>query len=487
MANPGKHIRSKEDSENYSSDSELEREANPNGIDKNISSDDGSEHSANCSDGSTHEESENESSASGRSSAYSTGSVSPPSDDDEPPAKMKETNPSRKANTTEQAHPENEKSEWMNKIENFLADLSKAITLSQPGTSQPAPVSPVADQSWNFSHEPSRAQGSYTTVRPEHINQFPSGIRPNKMWAEWYDFIENFEVAVSLHNANDPVYKVKLLYLSLGKELQSIVKAANLKPSLTDPHCYTAFVKNIENHLRSMTDTAAEHRAFLKMKQGRDESTVSFHARLMKNVKLCGYSSSDQSRFVRAQLMDGLRNKELVKAARTYNYDTNFIVQSSTRDEAYEAEIVEQALESNISQIGEGYGNNRKRNYDRQESGYPPAKYRRTSEFVQTPEHRPNQSRWGGSSNLQARVNQSNPRSNPRTQGRQTRCPRCNNVFHRNPQCPALSRTCDKCGKRGHFAVACRTGRRIQQIAKHSDVESSGEENPFNEKQVKQG
>lgn len=110
------------------------------------------------------------------------------------------------------------------------------------------------------------------------------------MWAEWFDFIENFELALSLHHGNDPVYKVKLLYLSLGQELQTIVKAANLRPSLTDAHCYTAFVKNIENHLRSMTDIAAEHQAFLKMKQGKDESTVAFHARLLKGAKLCDYA-----------------------------------------------------------------------------------------------------------------------------------------------------------------------------------------------------
>lgn len=303
------------------------------------------------------------------------------------------------------------------------------------------------------------------------------------MWAEWYDFFENFEVAVSLHNANDPVYKTKLLYLSLGQELQAIIKASNLRPSLSDPNCYTIFVKNIENHLRSMTDTAAEHRAFLKMKQGKDESTVAFHARLIRNVKLCGYSTSDQSRFVRAQLLDGLRNKELVKAARIYGYDINFIVQSSTRDEAYEAETNEPTIETDILAIDRKFGTSRKRMHDRLESGYPIVKQSRTnSNVMQALENRPGSSGWRSSYGQQT-----GNRLNSQTKGRRTRCARCNNFFHRNPQCPALSRTCDNCGKRGHFAVACRTARMttVQQLSKHSDDEASDEENLAEKKQVK--
>ncbi|XP_062713419.1 uncharacterized protein LOC134290321 [Aedes albopictus] len=275
---------------------------------------------------------------------------------------------------------------------------------------------------------------------------------------------------------------MKLLYLSLGKELQSIVKAANLRPSLTDPQCYSIFVKNIETHLRSMTDTTAEHQAFLKMKQGKDESTVTFHARLIRGVKLCGYNADDESRFVRAQLLEGLRNKELAKAARTYGYDTNFIVQSATREEVYEEETAERTVDANILEIGRRSGVGRKRINTHQQFGNPATKQRRTnSDFMRNGPWRPERPRQAGNSTQQARDGQ----RSPRTQDRNTRCPRCNNLFHRNPQCPALTRTCDNCGKRGHFAVACRSERpnAVQQISKQADAESSGEENVSYEKQ----
>lgn len=504
MANHGKYVLSQEDQS--SSDRDLERDATINDAEENSPHEDDSS--------STSEASDNESGGSERGSAYSTESVVPTSEDDGWTSSpripyiegVEKSNgrPEDDCSSSELVNSEQANANRMKKIEEVLAALSNTVAQLQPGISEPQlnksnlptnaaqqPLlarqshldNPETDQSWNFGCEALKSRGSYTTVRPEHIKPFPNGVRPNKMWAEWHDFIDNFEVAVSLHHADDPVYKLKLLYLSLGQELQAIVKAANLRPSLTESNCYTAFVKNIATHLRSMTDTAAEHRAFLKMKQGKDESTVAFHARLIRNVKLCGYSTSDQSRFVRAQLLDGLRNKELVKAARIYGYDTNFIVQSSTRDEAYEAETSEQSVDTNIFEIDQRYRTNRKRINAYQGSDYLHAKQRRTSSnppFMQN--------RWANPLPRPGNVSLQYG-NNSRSQGQRSRCPRCNNTFHRNPQCPALSRTCNNCGKVGHFAIACRTVRsnKIHQIANHHEVDSNGEENNDSDKQVKQG
>lgn len=54
-----------------------------------------------------------------------------------------------------------------------------------------------------------------------------------------------------------------------------------------------------------MADTAAEHLAFYCMRQEMGESAMDFHARFMEKVRLCHYGSSDQERFVRAQLLKG--------------------------------------------------------------------------------------------------------------------------------------------------------------------------------------
>lgn len=493
MANNGKYVRPLgfcDASRTDASGEEHEQIINCSNIDQNSNSEysESDSNASDCPENSSgcgsNEDSEDDDSVGNRQNEQCTGNIQ--SQENESPSSpngQERVAINHESLSSRHSSLEKENSERMKQIEKVLTDLTKAISHFQSNT--PQPMHREAEQTWDFSRESTKIQPTSSNVRTEHIKPFPSGVRPNKMWAEWFDFIENFEVAVSLHNANDPVYRSKLLYLSLGQELQAIVKASNLRPSLADTNCYTAFVSNIENHLRSMTDTAAEHQAFLRMKQEKGESTVAFHARLVRNVKLCGYSVSDQTRFVRAQLLDGLKNKEIVKAARTYGYDTSFIVQSSTRDEAYEAEITEQLTDPNVFEIGQGYRSSMKRSNTQQWSGPSTIKQRRiNSDFTQRQEEYSNPPRRGNSFSHGMRDN----RLSTQTHGRRTRCPRCNNAFHRNPQCPALSRRCDSCGQRGHFAATCRAGRlrTVQQDVKYSDAESSSEEVPSGSKQVKQ-
>lgn len=205
-----------------------------------------------------------------------------------------------------------------------------------------------------------------------------------------------------------------MLFLRLGTELQGIVRAAKLRPNLSDPDCYSVFVTNIQRYLQSMTDTAAEHEAFAGMKQGPEESAVAFHARLQEKVRLCGYSPADQERFVRAQLLKGLRNKDLTKTARIYSYDVNFIVQSATREEAYEAETA-QPSGSGISAVRRGnwiqateMQRKRGREDDR-DNRHPPKRYHS---------------------------------SDKRSDGRRDRCSRCYRPAHkRGVTCPAMDKT----------------------------------------------
>lgn len=174
----------------------------------------------------------------------------------------------------------------MERIEKTLADLTTAINLLRP-SSQPS--SRENEQSWCISNDV-QVQGSSTSVRWDHIKPFPSGVAANKMWEEWNRYIENFEIAASLSNANDPVVRTRLLFLSMGPDLQEIVRAAKLRPNLKDVGCYRTLVANINDYFRSKTDTAAEHEAFSCMQQEKGESAVAFHARLMCKVRLCGYS-----------------------------------------------------------------------------------------------------------------------------------------------------------------------------------------------------
>lgn len=313
--------------------------------------------------------------------------------------------------------------------DNPNANVGEAsLTRSQPNQRKTYSENP--ENSWGLSRDVNSDQSAggatSSSIRWDYVKSFPSGIAANKMWEEWNRYIENFEIAASLSNVSNPAKRTQLLFLSVGNELQEIIRAAKLRPNLTNPDCYMTFVANIKKYFRSMTDTAAEHEAFSKMKQEDGEAAVAFHARLMCKVRSCNYSADDEDRFVRAQLLSGLRNRELVKQARTYGYETNFIVQSATRDEAFEAETRQHTYSAyEVNRI-----------YDRNRNKRFAADHRRDEPTIK-----------------RRRSNEPNQRSQEQ---HQRRCTRCFLFRHRNGMCPALGRSCNRCGKRGHFVAACR-------------------------------
>ncbi|XP_055633129.1 uncharacterized protein LOC129773540 [Toxorhynchites rutilus septentrionalis] len=346
-------------------------------------------------------------------------------------------------------------SERLQRVENVLADLTKTLSMFQGNTN----VHKETDQNWSSSVALNRSSNNVApSIRWDNIKPFPSGVPANKMWEEWNRYIENFEIAATLSNANDPVRRSQLLFFSIGDELQGIIRAAKLRPSLTDVDCYNKFVTNIRNYFQSMTDSAAEHEAFSNLKQERTESAVAFHSRLVAKVRLCRYNPDDQDRFVRSQLLKGLRNKEIVKAARTYGHDTNYIVQAATRNEAFEAEtpVNEQSEVYAVNRRNQNFSNhgtNRKRGRSDEWNTREQAKrYRHDRRDLQE-------------------------------RGRRARCSRCYGFQHKNYPCPALQRKCNFCHELGHFAVACRK-KHIREVQIKSNGSPTRDNMTLNEQRV---
>ncbi|XP_055615404.1 uncharacterized protein LOC129761695 [Toxorhynchites rutilus septentrionalis] len=300
---------------------------------------------------------------------------------------------------------------------------------NEPTTNQLDQRLDEVDRSWNLDSEFPGPSSSSASVRWQNIQPFPDDVAASKMWEQWHRFIDRFEIAVSLANINDPVKRTHTLFLSLGEKLQGIARAANLRPSLKNPNCYAVFVKNLENYLRSMVDVTAEHAAFTNMKQEPAESTLAFHARLKEKIRLVGYTIADQDQSVYTQLLRGMRNKELVKAARTFGYSASFVVQCATREEAYTAET---------EQLGssQAFAVQRNRRQASKESQWKRKREQTDDDVNQRKKRNADDSRDRGL-------------------GRRSRCSKCNMQHHRFGACPAEKNSCRSCGKRGHFEAVC--------------------------------
>lgn len=296
------------------------------------------------------------------------------------------------------------------------------------------------------------ATPSEAALRWDNIRAFPKDVPATKMWEAWTLFIEDFEMAATLSSVKSSRRRAELLLVSMGSQLKSITRAAQLLPDLDSDRCYEEFVDNVGRYLKSLTDPAAEHEEFTNMVQQEGEAAIYFHARLAEKVRLCDYPGGRESedRFVRAQLMRGLRNQELKKAARTYGLDTNNIVTSATRAEAFRDERPPATPDPNVFAIDkpQEHRGPSKRKYEDQRR--PMKRFKQEDSTFNQGRSQFNQ---GGARFNQGRSMNNQSRAPIR---RRSRCSRCWKQIHNEGEdCPAAGRTCFACGTVGHFAIAC--------------------------------
>lgn len=340
-----------------------------------------------------------------------------------------------------------------------LERMEKAL-FSTPERQLVAPIVPPWIAPQDRSLQNSGSQEVRTPSKPDYIGgirwdirPFPQAIPTSKLWTEWSRFKSNFEIATDLNNVSE-TSRGKLLYLLMGEQLQGLITAAKLCPSFDDPQCYSILTRNIGTYLRSLVDTTAEHEEFTRLKQESNESVVTFYARVVEKACMCGYGE-DENRFIRSQILQGMSNRDVANAARTYNHDTQTVIQAATRAEAFninagpsKAEgIMEVANTSSNRQFGQKrFASRGWETRDRGGASGPPNRRRELqNRFV----------------------------------GKRNRCFRCDRPKHNGKPCPALYKSCNTCNERGHFSATCRKKRVVNQL----DISKEDDE-PLKNEQV---
>lgn len=149
---------------------------------------------------------------------------------------------------------------------------------------------------------------------------------------------------------------------------------------------------------------------------------------------MCGYGN-DENRFIRSQILQGMSNRDVANAARTYNHDIQSVIQAATRAEAFNINAGPSKAEG-VMEITSKRSN--------QQSG---------------------QKRFSsGGWNSQDRGRTNDPPnkrkdSHGKFVGKHNRCFRCDRPKHNGKQCPALFKNCNTCNERGHFSATCRKKR----------------------------
>lgn len=175
----------------------------------------------------------------------------------------------------------------------------------------------------------------------------------------------------------------------------------------------------------SLTDPTLTHQALLACKQKPGELANDYYIRLMKLVGSGDYDND----FAKTHFINGLSDAFLKDAAITGGWSLAQTVAAASRRESYRAGGIASLLGPTES-----------------EPMVADVKYKRSQ---YTPKAR------GGRQSAQQG-------GSPRFQNRP--CPNCGVAEHRYGTCPAIGKSCLKCGRLGHFKKVCRSATRVNAV-----------------------
>ena len=241
-------------------------------------------------------------------------------------------------------------------------------------------------------------------------------------WPEWRERFCRYRIATRLHEDDGDIQVSSLIY-AMGRQAENIFKSfifesrepSDIDPAPADPKDdFDIVLEKFEQYFVPKRNTIHERALFYQRSQQPGESVEAFVRSLHELAAHCRFEEKE-SEHVRDRLISGMLDKDM--SLKLQLEQDNLTLEKAV-DSARHCELVKSQNESQVNFVTKGY-NQKKR------------QQQRYGKRQQAPDRR---------------------------QPSGSICGQCG-YTHRSPgpdACPAKSRQCNKCGKRGHFEKMCR-------------------------------
>ena len=276
-------------------------------------------------------------------------------------------------------------------------------------------------------------------------------------WPLWRDRFKRYRQASKL-SMDEEETQVSALVYAMGPEAEHIILSIEAFPH----DDFEAAVQCYDGYFTPKRNVIAERHAFEVRTQGPTESNESYIRAVHCLAEHCQFA--DKNERIRDRIIAGMRDKNMSKQIQLRALDSDVTLEVVVQMLRNHDLVHDPSTTSNVNRVERG------------------------ARYKPPPARRPTSSQPGMAarrSQLEPASSRARPSCGRGGRGSQhsTTCRYCGRRRHASPQqCPALGKTCFKCGGRDHFANVCSgSSHRIQsvQCAHDTDHEDDQEEGYF--------
>ncbi|KAI2646083.1 Retrovirus-related Pol polyprotein from transposon opus [Labeo rohita] len=249
-----------------------------------------------------------------------------------------------------------------------------------------------------------------------------------ELWPEWKQRFHRFRIATKLDKESGEVQVCTLLY-SLRKEAEHIVSTF-VYTAEGDENRYDIVLDKLDNYFVPKVNVIHERARFHQRVQKQGESVEEFIRSLHELAETCAFGEV-KGENIRDRLVIGVLDKDLSQRLQMMSdLSLERACRHARQSEQIKSHVSEQSGTSALNEV---------------------VRTKHSTSFRPKGAFRPD--RMEGK-RMQKPNNQRYSHSNDSAMGK---CMRCGKQHPTTANCPARRAECRKCGKRGHYAIVCRT------------------------------